>query len=54
MEDVINQVQFDEARRLSQPLTDANRVVLVLVKRPLLAMRFQLPDRQVRSCLLIL
>ena len=43
----MRQVQFDEANHLSQSVTDANRVVLVLVKKPFLAMRFQLPDHQV-------
>ena len=42
-----HQVYADEARAESQQLRDEDRVVIVLLKNPCLALRYQLPDGQV-------
>ena len=42
-----HQVCTDEARAESQQLRDEDRVVIVLLKIPCLALRYQLPDGQV-------
>ena len=43
------QVRVDEERALSQPISDNLLHVLVIVKRPLLALRYTLPDGQIRK-----
>ena len=42
-----HQVCTDEARAGSQQLRDEDRIVIVLLKTPCLALRYQLPDGQV-------
>ena len=42
-----HQVCTDEARAESQQLRDEDRIVIVLLKIPCLALRYQLPDGQV-------
>ena len=44
-----HQVRTDEARAESQQLRDDDRIVIVLLKIPCLALRYQLPDGQVSS-----
>ena len=40
---------MDEERALSQPVPDGLLYVIVIVKRPLLALRYMLPNRQIRK-----
>ncbi|KAL8784483.1 MAG: hypothetical protein Q9195_009030 [Heterodermia aff. obscurata] len=42
------QARLDEERNRSQILQDADRHVLLVVKKPMLAMRYQLPNGQIR------
>ncbi|KAK0515136.1 hypothetical protein JMJ35_002515 [Cladonia borealis] len=44
-----HQVCTDEARAGSQQLRDEDRIVIVLLKIPCLALRYQLPDGQIRK-----
>ncbi|MCJ1477811.1 hypothetical protein MMC13_006484 [Lambiella insularis] len=46
LEDLLHQSQDDERRAGTQQLTNSNRRVLVLVKKPVIAIRYQLPDGQ--------
>lgn len=49
------QVRLDEERIKSQALQDSDRYVILIVKRPMIALRYQLPDGKVAdqhlSCL---
>ncbi|KAL9132412.1 MAG: hypothetical protein Q9175_006412 [Cornicularia normoerica] len=47
--DLQDQVRLDEERALSQLVPDNDLRVLVIVKRPLLALRYTLPDGQIRK-----
>ena len=47
--DLQNQVKIDEERALSQHVPDNLLNVLVIVKRPLLALRYTLPNGQIRK-----
>ncbi|CAF9936953.1 MAG: hypothetical protein ALECFALPRED_007017 [Alectoria fallacina] len=47
--DLQDQVRLDEERALSQHISDSDLRVLVIVKRPLLALRYMLPDGQIRK-----
>ena len=47
LETLALQGRLDEERNRSQLLEDADRYVILLVKRPLLAMRYQLPNGKV-------
>lgn len=47
--DLQDQVRMDEERALSQHISDDHLRVLVIVKRPLLALRYSLPDGQIRK-----
>ena len=42
------QARLDEERSKSQHLQDVDRHVIIMVKKPLLAIRYQLPTGQVR------
>ena len=44
-----DQVRMDEERALTQHISDYYLRVLVIVKRPLLALRYMLPDGQIRK-----
>lgn len=48
LDDLRFQVRLDEARMQSQQVQDSNLYVIVIVKRPLIALRYQLPDGQVK------
>ena len=47
-DDLVREVRIDEERSQSIPLSDANRAVLVIVQRPLVALRYKLRSGQVR------
>lgn len=47
--DLQDQVRMDEDRALSQKIPDPHLRVIVIVKRPLLALRYMLPDGQIRK-----
>lgn len=47
--DLQDQVRMDEERASSQNIPDALLRVIVIVKRPLLALRYTLPDGQIRK-----
>ena len=47
--DLQDQVRMDEESALSQSVPDHDLRVLIIVKRPLLALRYRLPDGQVRK-----
>lgn len=47
--DLQDQIRMDEERALSHHISDSDLRVLVIVKRPLLALRYMLPDGQIRK-----
>ena len=47
--DLQDQVRMDEESALSQSVPDHDLRVLIIVKRPLLALRYRLPDGQIRK-----
>lgn len=47
--DLQDQVRMDEESALSQNVPDHDLRVLIIVKRPLLALRYRLPDGQIRK-----
>lgn len=49
LENLVLQSRFDEQQSSSQSISDSSRRVVILVKRPLIAIRYQLPDGQVGS-----
>lgn len=49
LEDLVFQVRLDEERMRSQQLQDADLYVIIIIKKPLVAIRYRLSDGQVRS-----
>jgi len=47
-DDIVREVRIDEEMSRSMPLSDANRAALVIVQKPLVALRYRLPNGQVR------
>ena len=47
MENLSYQVRLDEERLLSQQVNSSDRCVTLIIKRPLIALRYRLPDGQV-------
>ncbi len=41
------QARLDEERRRSQSMQESELLIVVIIKRPLIALRYQLPDGQV-------
>ena len=56
LDNLLFQVRLDEERIKSQALQDSDRYVILIVKRPMIAIRYRLPDGkvadQIRSYLL--
>ena len=57
---LVYQVHLDEERLRSQQIQDSDRYVILLVKRPSVALRYQLPSGQacfwthlLKSCILL-
>jgi hypothetical protein len=47
LDNLVFQVRLDEERIKSQALQDSDRYVILIVKRPMVALRYQLPDGKV-------
>jgi hypothetical protein len=47
LDTLLHQVRMDEERARSQAIHQDNLYILIIVKKPLLALRYQLPDGQV-------
>lgn len=50
LEELRFQAHRDEERRRSQAVNDRDRFVLMIIQKPLVALRYQLPDGQVIIC----
>lgn len=51
LEELVRQARIDNANRMI--LSDSSRMVILMVKRPLLALRFQLSENQVEAFIFI-
>ena len=49
LNDLVSQAHEDEDRARPEPLSDSNRVVIMMIKKPFIALRYRLGDGKVGS-----